>query len=407
MTYIDKWILLSIITSLSSSIQAQYCTNNNRFTEKDVFTVNEIDSVTNVIYATALDYQANLTDLEVDIYFPNNIVDTFNLRPFILMIHGGGFVAGDKGDRRTECITLAKKGYVAATINYRLGWTNSIQQIQAIYRAHQDALASLRYFVSNSSAYKIDTNWIFIGGSSAGAITANNIIYMSQADWNNQYPWIQGQLGTLDTSGNSYTNTFNLNGIFNNWGGVSINSIQPSEMIPQIAFHGELDPTVDIDSGTTLIGSRVIHSTLINNGICSNITIDTNGLHGIYTSSVGSIFRAEKASCFFKSIFCNDCQSMYTIDSIPANCSSTLVSIEETNKHHKVTAYPNPVHNFLYLEGVSKSSTVTIYNSAGKEIRVLKNANKVNFSNLHKGIYFVEIVFDSTGKRSTLKIVKE
>jgi acetyl esterase/lipase len=43
-------------------------------------------------------------------------------RPFILMIHGGGLRGGCRKNLSDECIEFAKRGYIAATIDYRLGW---------------------------------------------------------------------------------------------------------------------------------------------------------------------------------------------------------------------------------------------------------------------------------------------
>lgn len=76
------------------------------------------------------------------------------------------------------CQEFAKRG--AATINYRLGrdQSNKDDQIVASYRAQQDAIAAMRFIVNNANIARIDTNWLFIGGSSAGAVTlllANNV----------------------------------------------------------------------------------------------------------------------------------------------------------------------------------------------------------------------------------------
>jgi hypothetical protein len=394
------------LLALSNLVQAQYCSQDNRFTEIEYFSLQDLDSVLNVVYGSAIDYQGTTTALKLDIYSPDQNVDLFNLRPLVLMIHGGGFIAGNKEDRKTECIALAQKGYVAATISYRLGWNTGLQRIQAIYRAHQDANASLRYLVSNYSTYGIDTNWIFIGGTSAGAITANNVNYTNQNEWNVLFPGIETMLGSLDTSGNTYTNSFDLKGIFNNWGAVPINSMQSSEMIPQIAFHGELDQTVNIDTATTLIGSRSIHYALLSNNICTDITIDSVGQHGIFTNRAGAIFRASKASCFFRSVFCNDCQDVYTTDSIPANCSST-VGLGETIILDKILAYPNPVKEVLTIEGVPKNTFVTIYNIMGELIRTEEYINGINFSSLKQGIYVVQVFNSSNGTNNILKILKE
>lgn len=80
------------------------------------------------------------------------------------------------------------------------------------------------------------------------------------------------------------TNTYSIKGIFNNWGGITESEIDLDEMLPTVAFHGELDTIVQIDSDNsflhfTLNGSRALHSDLIANNICSEITIDSIGDH--------------------------------------------------------------------------------------------------------------------------------
>jgi len=100
---------------------AQYCTADNRFTEAEYFSLAELDSLKNQIYAQALDFQGNQVDLLLDLYFPNNQTDPLSERPTVVLMHGGGFVSGSKEQRRFECLALAQRGYVAATISYRLG----------------------------------------------------------------------------------------------------------------------------------------------------------------------------------------------------------------------------------------------------------------------------------------------
>jgi len=48
------------------------------------------------------------------------------------------------------------------------------------------------------------------------------------------------------------------------------------------------------------------------------------GGHGIYghNTQSGDLFRAQRVSCFFKSVFCDDCTTIYLTDSIPANCAT-------------------------------------------------------------------------------------
>ncbi|MCH2233340.1 MAG: T9SS type A sorting domain-containing protein [Crocinitomicaceae bacterium] len=382
--------LLFVISSITTAY-SQYCTSDERFTEVEYFELSEIDSTTNVVYGNALDRFDVPTDLLIDFYYPKASADPLSERPFVLMIHGGGFQTGNKNDRKGECIALAQRGYVTATMSYRLGWNTLIPstQLLAIYRAHQDAHAALRYISANAGDYDIDTDWMFIGGSSAGAITANNVVYTDQDEWNTIVPTAESSLGLIDTSGNDLTNTFEINGVFNNWGAVPLATMDVAQMVPQIAFHADGDPTVEIDTSALLMGSRSIHYTLLDNDICSNITVDLSTDHGIYRNLTGAIFRASKTSCFFKSIFCDDCVDVYTNDSIPANCTATAGFEDLDSKQYSI--YPNPANDDLNITGLTGNENFSIFSVKGELIVQYTNQESINISALSKGIYFLQI----------------
>ena len=155
---------------ISVYVQAQYCTNDSRYTEVNVFSLLEIDSTANAVYANALNKNSVMQELNIDVFYPGNAFDTAVLRPFVLMIHGGGFTIGQKEQMHYDCIQLARKGYVTATIEYRLGDANDsgLELLNRQYRAEQDARAAMRWIVDNATTYGIDTSWMFIGGYSAG-----------------------------------------------------------------------------------------------------------------------------------------------------------------------------------------------------------------------------------------------
>lgn len=220
---------------------------------------------------------------------------------------------------------------------------------------------------------------------------------------------VSNELGNLYTSGNNLTNTYTIKGIFNNWGGVSQSEVDVDEMIPTVAFHGQLDSTVFIDSDNsflhyTLDGSRAIHYNLIAHNICSDITIDTTGGHGVYRNA-SSVFRAGRASCFFKSVFCNSCTTFYTTDSIPSNCS-TLSGIHDYNVGPTVTVYPNPVENILTIDGVSGTLDLIIYNSFGQIVFNAETMDGKVSVDLSTGLYLLTIKQIASNKSYTTKFIK-
>lgn len=400
-------LLIPVILSPIYS-HTQYCTSGNRFTEEEFFTESQLSSAIDVTYATnVLDYQGNVQNLEMDLYFPSFANETLANRPFIMLIHGGGFQNGSRTELIKLCKGFAQRGFVAATIDYRLGWNN---QNYAIYRAQQDANAAMRYIVENADIYGIDINWMFLGGQSAGAVTSLNTNYMTQAEWEAETPGITTLLGALYTSGNNLTNLFDLKGIFNNWGGTAGSAIQSNEMIPMISFHGALDNTIPLGINGDIYGSKAIHDLLLINNVCSEITVEPMGGHGVHTSDSGGEFRVSRASCFFKSLFCNSCSSLYQTDSTPPNCSNTL-SINKLNDHdNSFQLFPNPVENDLTIIGDLANCNIKILNISGVIIRTTisssNNSYITDISDLENGIYVLKINDQKTHKVKYLKFIK-
>lgn len=416
MTYKILTLTLTIFL-VTGKIYGQFCTTDTRYTEVQYFDSTEITIGNNIQFGIAQDYLGNPDTLLMDLYYPNLVADLSPKRPFIMLFHGGGFSSGDKrsGDIVDLCVHLALRGFVCASVNYRLGHDFSeYGQYKARYRAIQDGHAAMRYVVNNANAVRIDTNWIFIGGQSAGSLLALGMVYADQTELDSIALLYSAtatsiELGNLNTSGNNLTNTYSFKGIFNNWGGVTQTEIDFLEMIPTIAFHGELDTLVKIDSDNSfmhysLYGSRAIHNNLLANNVCSEITIDTLGEHGIYRNE-SSVFRANRASCFFKSIFCNTCSNFYTTDSIPPNCASFL-SINNLDFDSKLLIYPNPFGNSFSIQGIYGNLEIEIYNPFGQLVHSDKVNNGEVKVNLFPGLYFLTIRQLETNRNFTAKIIK-
>lgn len=142
-----------------------------------------VTTTSNVTYGSALDQQGQPVTLRLDVYAPAG--DTVTSRPAIVWVHGGSFSGGTKTSAELvdEATTFAKKGYVNASISYRLSASGcsasgpTASCIQAIADAMHDAQAAVRFLRANATTYGIDPTRIAIGGTSAGAITALNVAY--------------------------------------------------------------------------------------------------------------------------------------------------------------------------------------------------------------------------------------
>lgn len=98
--------------------------------------------------------------LLLDAYLPD---DSAGPRPAILVVHGGSWRSGNKAQLAGYAIRLAKSGYAAFAINYRLApkYKHPCQI--------DDCRAALRWIVEHADEFQVDTDRIGAIGYSAGA----------------------------------------------------------------------------------------------------------------------------------------------------------------------------------------------------------------------------------------------
>jgi hypothetical protein len=152
------------------------------------------DSIMDQIYGTATNFYSGTDTLKMDIYTPVcEGTAGISKRPLLVFIHGGAFLTGGKDDASITKLArqFARRGYVTASITYRLGMinddtgrscnipdyscifaTDSAEWYRALYRGIQDTKGAIRFLVNRNEQYKIDPNHIFVAGESAGAFLA-------------------------------------------------------------------------------------------------------------------------------------------------------------------------------------------------------------------------------------------
>lgn len=83
--------------------------------------------------------------------------------PCIVLIHGGGWAAGNKNGHNSQVHEFVKKGYVSATVHYRFA-------PKYVFPAQiEDVKCAIRYLRANAERYGIDKDRIGAVGYSAGA----------------------------------------------------------------------------------------------------------------------------------------------------------------------------------------------------------------------------------------------
>jgi len=87
--------------------------------------------------------------------------------PAVIVVHGGAWITGNHAMENPFAIELARRGYVAATVEYRL--SNEARYPAQIH----DVKAAVRWLRANAARYHIDPNRIAgVGASSGGHLVA-------------------------------------------------------------------------------------------------------------------------------------------------------------------------------------------------------------------------------------------
>lgn len=216
-----------------ASVEGYWCSEPDK--DEDFFKIyfdNLPDLITN----------KSIQNLTMDIYLPSG--DDSERRPLFLMIHGGAFYIGDKQDNFIGdfCSHMASLGYVAATINYRIGFFPLRRSVEkAGYQAVQDADAAIRYLVNNAEIYHLDPDRVFVAGTSAGAITALNVAYMKEA---NAPKEALQECGPIHAVNGSILPDFTIRAVGNLWGGIRDISMLMNERCPVVSFQSKNDPVL-------------------------------------------------------------------------------------------------------------------------------------------------------------------
>lgn len=253
-----------------------------------------------VIFDVAEELGSNLLKseipLQMDIY--QAIGDEEPNRPLIVLMHGGAFIAGDKRDELVSTLAMhyARRGFVVASVNYRLGYLflpgRYANLDRAIYSAIQDIRAALRYLSHHRNQYRIDPDYIYLGGNSAGGILSLSTAFMKESDvWPSADAGALGlrrDLGCLDCSTNDLYGPFTIQAVINMWGAVHSLDILDSCNIPILSIHGDKDlvvpyghdyPFTDVNPKVSAFFSRKLHGSFS----IHNYADTTDLKHTLYT----------------------------------------------------------------------------------------------------------------------------
>jgi len=111
----------------------------------------------NIVYQTSRGYEARL-----DVYTPAEEKEPTSPTPVVVVIHGGGWIAGTKEERVLEMMPYLQMGFAAVNVEYRLA------KFSLAPAAVEDCRCALHWVFVHAKQYNFDPNRVVLQGGSAG-----------------------------------------------------------------------------------------------------------------------------------------------------------------------------------------------------------------------------------------------
>ncbi len=403
------FILLALLTFQLSFSQAPGC-NGSRYIDT---TFLNYSVVRDIQFGSNTTIGGNNKNLFMDIFKPKD--DPEINRPLIILAFGGSFISGTREDLDVMAIGFAQRGYVVSSIDYRLydklAFIDSALLIDVVVKGMGDMKAAVRFFKQDYSeqgnTYGIDTNYIFAGGVSSGAILACHVGLVSP---NDDIPtYFQSSIDANGGwEGNSNSNSMeyssNITGVLSFSGALKETEWITESEVPVFLVHDTADTVVPYERGQSVInigtfsiplvyvsGGKEMYDALQNNNIKSQLLSVPSKEHVSY-------FQGETVDTFLDSVWKS---STIFIESII--CDATW-GINDSDLNFSLS--PNPTKGILNINSKIYFNSISVFDQVGRLVKKPdSNMNFFNISNLSEGYYFVQISTD-TGTKTKKVLLK-
>jgi len=411
-------LLILLLLFFSVRLFSQECDNQRYYDE--IFSVNVTSDIKfgENAQPTILNPN-NIQELFLDVYQPEG--DTLSTRPLIIWAFGGGFLFGNR--RSQDIVDLsnafAKRGYVCASIDYRLTTAGLVvgNEVSDLYEAAlkgtHDMRASIRFFYKDASTvnnFRIDTTRIFIGGVSAGAISALQIAHFDElsevpVEMDSVFNATGGFEGTSGNQGYSD----DVAGVVSLCGAVLDTAwINPAVTIPIASMHGTADSIVPYGEGTynflnislDVDGSSIIHTKLNQSGIINEFYTFQDAGHTPFVGGQPENIAYMDTTILFVRDFLYDLV-----------CDDVATSVNENidDKNLSFAVFPNPnTGNFFIRQDSHDNLNAAIFDHLGRNVffqpEIFQGLNRLDLD-LPQGIYTVQLYSDGGHKFQAKKII--
>lgn len=259
--------------------------------------------------------ETGLEALRMDVFAPAE--DDASDRPIMIVAFGGGFASGDRASVEGLARDFAHRGYVSATIDYRVleeSPVDSDELLRAHARATHDGLAALRFLRSDPPRWGVRTDAAVMGGLSAGGFigaTAGTFDVSDPGTAPATLAYFDDNFGAIGSEAPGDDVLSEVQGILSLSGGLfSLDGIDPGDAV-FFGAHHEIDPivpcgTTDEDPwnvGITVHGSCSIAGRYAELDIAHGLFFaeDTEG-HATFSSAQTDELTAKAAELFYRHV---------------------------------------------------------------------------------------------------------
>lgn len=221
---------------------------------------------------------------KMDMYLPAN--RSSSKTKVFVMIHGGGWSAGDKADYSSTMDALKDyyPNHAIININYRLGTQDNPGYPKQI----QDIQAALNEI--SKGKYNLSQQYLLFGGSAGAHLS---MLYAYAFDHDHRVKGVINTVGPADLTDPSLTNNLILMGVVGGFLGKAIYDYQGNKALfeetsparrvtpnapPTLSFYGDKDPLIPVTQMPKL------RTALENNHVWHYDTLYPGGGHGLWAS---------------------------------------------------------------------------------------------------------------------------
>lgn len=373
-------------------------------------TFSEVNVTEAVLYGSGTTIAGNLDSLYMDIYEPAE--DGLEQRPTIILAFGGAFISGERQDLEPLCRAYASQGYVAVTIDYRIydlpliPFPSADQLNQVVIQSMFDMRAAIRFLredADTDNEFRIDPNYIYAGGVSAGAICAAHTAVLDENDDIEAIllGYINENGGFEGNSSDNFEYSSEVSGVINFSGALGDADWLDSNAPPFVSIHEDMDPTVPYGAGfanvfgfdiAPLEGSQLIHERAESFGITNELrTLESSDHVGYFTPE-----ESFNSSIAFTSEFVHNLV-----------CPLIMVNTEDIPEALRaVDIYPNPTADYIRLQADSELDwQLALYDGRGRVLLQGLPQQVLDVANVPSGTYHVQVTDNASGTAIWKKVV--